>query len=632
MKPAVCHKATKRVPVLVLALVALAVAQNSPAPASTSPDWRPIGSPALELSLASPATGPVDRVWFTQGGVLFAHTASGRIYQTADFENWTPAVAEVPPVLPAAAVRPPESGAQIVGVPADSATLFGLGRQVSRSQDGGRTWTNLTGYRGHSVIGVAQHSVAVSPSDANQIVVANDYGVWRTLDGGASWSGLNSHLPNLPVERIFSTTTGANGTRIAVAGLGEFELPPGALVWQIAPSNDYAADNTARQRYSTALGAEVRAVAASKSVVYAGSADGRIWVSRDGGKSFDLPHNVSGAVESIFADPNESNVALVAIGAALGNAPHVLRTVDFGGVWDALDSSSLPNAPAHGITADRASGSVYVATDQGVFYGHADLETAALPNVTWQNLTAQLPLAPAVDVRLDPAGTQLYIALDGYGVYAALAPHIRRSWRIVDAADSAVRPAAPGSLLSVLGASVSSASDGSRRYPVLMATETGSQIQVPFDVTGSSVALALDTATGRLTANLAMQAVSPAILLGAGGVPMLYDADTDLPLNLRNAAHSNGRVAILATGLGRVRPDWPAGVAAPENPPAVSATVQVYLDGAAVPVTRATLAPGHIGFYLVELQLPSIVNAGLSELHLTIDGQDSNRVPIWIEP
>jgi uncharacterized protein (TIGR03437 family) len=184
----------------------------------------------------------------------------------------------------------------------------------------------------------------------------------------------------------------------------------------------------------------------------------------------------------------------------------------------------------------------------------------------------------------------------------------------------------------VVGANVDSASDGALRYPVLSSNPNGSQIQVPFDVAGANIALALETSGGRLTANLSVQPVSPAILLGPGGVPMLYDADTDLPLDLRNAAHSNGRVYALATGLGRVRPDWPAGIPAPEKPPAVAAQVQAFLDGAPLQVVRATLAPGHIGFYLVELQLPPITNAGMSELHLTLDGHESNKVQIWIEP
>jgi uncharacterized protein (TIGR03437 family) len=620
----VCHKATKRVSALVLVLAALAVAQ-------TSPDWRKVGGAAVDLSLASPATGPVDRVWFSPGGVLFARTAAGKVFQTADFESWAVASAdtEAPAAMPAQAVRSPEFGAQIVTVAGDRSSIFGLGRHVSRSQDGGHTWTNLTGYRGRSVIGVGQHSVAVSPSDTNQIVVANDYGVWRSLDGGSSWSGLNLRFPNLSVQRIVSTTSGVAGTRIAADGLGELELPPGGSVWQISTANDLADQAAAKQRYSALLGSEIRAVAVSKAVVYAGSKDGRIWVSRDGGKSFDvLPHAAGGPVESIFADATKPNVALAAIG---GNGPHVLHTFDFGDAWYPLDSPTLPNVPAHGITADRASGSVYVATDRGVFSGRADLEIAS-PNPTWQNLTARLPQAAATDVRLDPAGVQLYIALEGYGLWAASAPHIHRSWRIVDAADSAVRPAAPGSLLSVLGANVSSAGDGNLKYPVLMANENGSQIQVPFDATGSNLALALDTTNGRLTANVPMQAVSPAILLGAGSAPMLYDADTDLPIDLRNAAHSNGRIAVLAAGLGRVHPDWQAGVPAPENAPAVSAPVQAFLDGAPLQVLRATLAPGHIGFYLVELQLPSVTNAGMSELHLNVDGRESNKVQILVEP
>ncbi len=625
MRPAVCQKSTRRVPVLVLALTAVAAAQ-------TSPDWRKVGGPSVDLALASPATGPVERVWFSAGGVLFARTASGKIYQTADFDAWSPVTSamESPAPTPSPAVRLPELGAQIVSAAGDSVSIFGLGRQLSRSQDGGRSWSSLTGYHGRSVIGVAQHSVAISPADANQIVVANNYGVWRTLDGGSTWSGLNLAFPNLPVQRILTTPTGAAGTRIAAEGLGELELPPGGSVWEISTASDLIEQATAKQRYSSLLGADIHAIAASKTIVYVGSKDGRLWVSRDNGRNFDLPHAAGGPVESIFADPSESNVAVAALGGA---GPHVLRTVDFGGVWDALDSPSLPAVAAHGITADRATGSVYVATDKGLFFGHADLETASINTVAWQNLTSHLPQgASATDVRLDPAGVQLYIALEGYGLWAASAPHVRRAWRIVDAADSTVRPAAPGSLLSVLGANVSSASDGALRYPVLMATDSGSQIQVPFEVTGSTVALALETANGRLVANLPMQSVSPGILLGVGNVPMLYDADTNLPLDLRNAAHSNGRIAILATGLGKVRPDWQSGIPAPENAPAVVASVQAFLNGAAIQVTRATLAPGHIGFYLVELQLPSITNAGASELHLTVDGHESNHVPVWIEP
>jgi uncharacterized protein (TIGR03437 family) len=60
--------------------------------------------------------------------------------------------------------------------------------------------------------------------------------------------------------------------------------------------------------------------------------------------------------------------------------------------------------------------------------------------------------------------------------------------------------------------------------------------------------------------------------------------------------------------------------------------VKAYLDRAPVEVTRATLAPGYIGLYLIELQLPALVNAGPSELYITANGQDSNRVRVYLEP
>jgi len=424
----VCHKGTVRVPAFLLAFAAIAAAQNPP-------DWRKVGGFSVNLALASPATGRVEQVWFSPGGsTLFARTQSGKVFVTADFVSWS-AVADAvdaPAVTPATAVRLPETGAAIVAAndaaAGEPASIFGLGRQVSRSQDGGRTWVNLTGYHGRAVIGPTQHSVAVSPVDPDQLVVANDYGVWRSLDGGSTWAGLNQNLPNLSVEHIVSTPTGVAGTRIQAAGLGELELPPGSAVWQVAMANDVAADAANKDRYSRMLGTKILSVASSKSTLYAGSADGRIFASQDGGNTFGvvLPYKASGPVESIFADPTEPNLAVAAVA---GNGPHVLRTRNSGVNWDQLDSPSLPGAPAHGIAADRVSGSVYVATDKGVFYGRADLESMASNPVSWQSLTAQLTSAPATDVRLDPAGVQLYIALDGYGVYAAAAPHSRSTLR-----------------------------------------------------------------------------------------------------------------------------------------------------------------------------------------------------------
>jgi uncharacterized protein (TIGR03437 family) len=567
--------------------------------------------------------------------VLFARTQSGRTFQTADFAAWTPATgalepppAAIPSTMPS---RLPESGVRVINTAADPGRVYALGRQLYRSDDNGYTWASLTAYRSASIVGGGIHDVAIAPGNPDQIVLANDSGVWRSLDGGLSWTGLNLGLPNLPVRRIVATQGPAGGTRILADGLGSLELAPGALVWQTsAPVVD--TERAVMQQYSAALGADITAVAVLPDRVYAGSSDGRLWVVRDGIPSLPWPISGGGRVERLFVDSAAPDLALAALGEG---RVHVVRTTNGGVFWDSLDYN-LPDAPAHSITADRASGSIYVATDKGVFYGHADLQAATKEPVSWVNLTESLAArdgaAPAEDVRLDSAGAQLYIALDGYGVYATLAPHRLLNPQVVSVADYSARPAAPGSLLSVLGMRVNSARGANLNYPVLAAADGESQIQVPFEAEGPNVALQLDTPAGSRTLGLAVQPVSPAILVARDGTPALFDADTGLPLDTRNAAHSNGRIQIMATGLGRVRPNWPSGAAAPlTDPPVVEAPVKAFLDGKPLQVTRATLAGGYVGFYIVEVQLPAVTNFGTSSLYISADGQESNRVQVLLD-
>jgi uncharacterized protein (TIGR03437 family) len=636
MIPAVCHKGTVRVSVLILALV---LATGSSAWAQQSPDWRKIGGEAFETSLASPATGPMDRVWYSpDGSILYGRTNSGLTFQTSDFENWTPADVQPPPEqAPASAiVRAPEAtGVRFIAASSTPYRTYALGRYLSRSDDGGRSWANLTAYRGISVIGTWQRDVAVSPVNSDQLVVANGFGVWRSMDGGLSWAGLNQFLPNLPVRRILSTQSGTSGTRAFVDGIGAVELPPGSTVWQPVPSFTQQVEAMQLEKYSRAVQAVVTAFGQSTdgSVVYLGSADGRLWVSIDSGQTFQptqVPANTNGRVERIIVDSGSLKDRALAV--LSGTGPHVLRTTNGGIFWDSLDRDQ-PLPPAYAVAADWTAGAIYVATEKGVFYSHADLEYATTNPVAWQNLTSKLPAARATDVRLDPAGVQLYIALDGYGLYAALAPRPASNVRVVNAADFSARAAAPGSLLSVFGAHVNTATAGGLNYPVLAAQDTQSQIQVPFEAVGPSVALALQTPTGNLRVTQAVQPVSPAILVNHDGVAELIDADTNLPIDGRNAAHSNGRIKIMATGLGRVHPDWQTGQPAPlQNAPTVVAAVRAYLDGVPLQVTKASLAGGYVGFYEIEVQLPAITNMGTSELKISADGQESNRVQIVIEP
>lgn len=219
------------------------------------------------------------------------------------------------------------------------------------------------------------------------------------------------------------------------------------------------------------------------------------------------------------------------------------------------------------------------------------------------------------------------------GVFATLAPHRLRDVRVVNAADYSTRPAAPGSLLSVLGAHVSSAQAGGIAAPVLAADDTATQIQVPFDVRGQSLSLSMESSSGPIVTGLPLREVSPAIFVDPDGSPMILDGDSGVLLDAMKTAHSGTRIQVLATGLGRVDPNWPAGTPAPlSDPPQVIAHLQAYLDQRPVEVSRAVLAPGYVGFYLIEIELPRIVNSGPAELYIEAEGQPSNHVRLYIEP
>src|ERR1017187_1627656 len=637
MNSPVCHKGTTRPPARLAALALAAVVAVS----AQTTEWRRVGNPSADLQLASPVTGPVIQVWYSDdGSLLYARTASGKLLQTLNFESWDPAVGDPKPpaAFNRAPARAPDPSATYVALRSDSPEMWGLGSQLFRSLDNGTSWEPLTAYRTQSVIGPGMHSVAVSPRDPDQIAVANDSGVWRSMDGGLTWAGLNRYLPNLSVERILATPSGAQGARIQTANLGVLELPPGASVWQPAPALDaqVAGELQTRRIYSARVHADVTTFSAFTSgankVVYAGTSDGQIFKSVDGGESFvptRSPALKGQTVERIFVDPVLPGMALAALS---GDGPRVLRIVSEGAEWYDI-SSDLPKTAAPSIPADRSSGAVYVATDAAVFYPHADL-TAATTAENWNSVSSALYAARVLDVRLDPRRVQLYAALEGYGVFAAPAPHRGRILRLLNAADNSARPAAPGSLLSVVGQRVDEATAGGLNYPVWNTAGTDSQIQVPFEAVGPTVALALRTAAGTtVDRDLRVLPVSPAILINRDGVPALFDADSGMPIGSGNAAHSGQRIQIMATGLGKVRPDWVTGRPAPaDNPPAVVADVRTYLDRNPVSTNAATLAPGYVGFYLVEVQLPVVSNYGAMELHLSVDGQESNRVQIVIVP
>ena len=611
----------------------------NPAPRALLPDWRRLGNSSYDAELASAATGPVDRVWYsTDGARLFIRTASGRFFETSDFESWKAAPGIEPPeqdlLLAQSLPALPEPNAQARAADGFYARLYAFGLQVYRSEDGGRSWVNRTASHGESIIGNGVYDLAVSPLDPDSVVAVTGFGVWRSLDGGFSWYGLNETLPNLPVRGILTAPDGSRGTRVVLEGGAALEWEPGERQsWRTV--NDRAAALQAGARYAASLqlGEIVTALTSAGDTTYAGAASGALWVSRDHAATWRRSRLATGSpIAAIFAVPGQPGQILAVLSdpSGEGDGPQVLRTVDGGFNWEDL-SGGLPSGSVWGVTTNAAGTAVYVATDHGVFLSVAGPGSARLGE-HWIPMSENLPAVPVRDVKLNETGYQIYIALAGYGVYAAPAPHRFLNVEVANAADFSQRPAAPGSLLTVLGGRLVRAQAGLVQVPVLDSSDTQSQIQIPFESSGPSTLLSLELSQGRLTLNIPLREVSPVIFVDREGSAMLMDGDSGVVLDALTPAHSGSRVQIFATGLGRVQPAWPNGATAPlEAPPRVVAPVRAYLNGTPLEVTRATLAPGYIGWYLVEIRLPSVVDTGSAELFIEAGGQDSNRVRIHLE-
>lgn len=610
--------------VATVALAGWAVAQPVP-------DWRQTGNTVVGSGLAGHASGPVDRVWFS-GGSLFAQTRSGRIFITNDMETWRRAgTVYAPAARFVGASSLPEPAVSVVD--AGGGHLYAFGTFVYASDDGGKSWNNLTADHAQSIVGTGLHDLAVVPGNSEELVVAGDAGVFHSVDAGRSWSSLNEGLPNFPVTRIVSLPVGAEGLRVALTS-GEVAWPPGnKLAWIPARADDLTVEDALRSSLTGQFGVPVTAVAVAGDYLYAGTQAGEIRVSPDGGRTW-LTNSAygSGAVERFWIDPSDPRIALAAMGRApedpfrSGRGAQVLHTVNGGAFWDDF-TANLPDSSAHGVAADLASGAIYIATDIGVFLSYADLDGLGTVE-PWVALPG-LPDAAVTDVMLDARGSQLWAAVDGYGVYSTLAPHRLRDPRVVSAADLVTRAVAPGSLVTILGAKVDAVRVNGVSAPVLATSAAESQIQIPYDVRGEFVSLD----AGRKLSSAPLSETAPVIFVARDGTPMLVDAETGVMLDATNPARPGMRVQILAAGLGRVTPAWPAGTAAPlDNPPRTEAAVRAFLDRSPVEVTRSVLAPGFTGFYLVEIEIPRITNYGPAELYLDADGAASNPVRVYIEP
>lgn len=121
-------------------------------------------------------------------------------------------------------------------------------RTLIKSLDGGLSWAGIDGY---PVLGDPRdngfpnslpcHDLKVDPTDSRKLLAATEIGVYRSLDGGASWQPYGQGMPMVRVTGLFIAKDGKYA-RAATFGRGVWEIgttpapPPPTLAISPRPS------------------------------------------------------------------------------------------------------------------------------------------------------------------------------------------------------------------------------------------------------------------------------------------------------------------------------------------------------------------------------------------------------------
>ena len=222
----------------------------------------------------------------------------------------------------------------------------------------------------------------VSPHTPHTAYYCSQY-VHRTRDGGVHWERISPDLTAKPAG-----TQGASGEPIT-------------------------RDATGEEVYSTIYA--VRESPVQQGVIWAGSNDGLLHVTRDDGKSWanvtpkGLPPG--GRVQNIDPSPRRAGTAYVAIYRyLLGDfAPYLYRTDDFGAHWTKIVKGFAGDEPTRVVREDPdRAGLLYAGTEFGMYVSFNN-------GGEWKPFQMNLPRTPVTDIKV--AHKDLVLSTQGRGFY-----------------------------------------------------------------------------------------------------------------------------------------------------------------------------------------------------------------------
>jgi photosystem II stability/assembly factor-like uncharacterized protein len=230
--------------------------------------------------------------------------------------------------------------------------------------------------------------IEISPHDHNRVYVGSQY-VHETTDGGQTWQVISPDL------------TTNDKTHQQDSGGVALDNPPGT--------------------YDGSILYVIKESPLQKGVIWTGSNDGQVNVTRDGGKTWsNVTKNIPnlppwGWVWGIQASHFDAGAAYVAINLQQQGIydAYVYKTADFGHSWK-LISSDIPksmNSSARSVIEDPVrKGMLFLGTDNAVYFSLND-------GGSWARLRNNLPPVPMYQMVVQPQYSDLVIGTYGRGFW-----------------------------------------------------------------------------------------------------------------------------------------------------------------------------------------------------------------------
>ncbi|MCW5968820.1 MAG: hypothetical protein KIT57_09920 [Blastocatellales bacterium] len=170
-------------------------------------------------------------------------------------------------------------------------------------------------------------------------------------------------------------------------------------------------DNTSVEYYCTIF--TVAESAVQKGVIWTGSDDGLVHVTRNGGEKWDnvtpkdIPEWIQ--VNSIDASPHDAAVAYIAATMYKFDdfRPYLYKTSDYGRTWKKIDRGIPDGAFTRVVREDpNRRGLLYAGAETGVYVSFDDGEN-------WRSLQNNLPVVPITDLMVHKRERDLVVATQG---------------------------------------------------------------------------------------------------------------------------------------------------------------------------------------------------------------------------